>query len=85
MMGVILAIAAFAVVTSVIATIGNLARARDRHPDFKFDYGCDLRSAGPRVIRFMRHTFVMRVFGFQAVVLWALLAVLVVYRLLIGA
>jgi hypothetical protein len=84
MMGVILAIAAFAVVTSVIATIGNLARARNHHPDLKYDYGCDRRSAGPRVIRFIHHTLVARIFVFQAVILWALLAVLVVYRLLIG-
>jgi hypothetical protein len=80
MIGAILTTAAFAFLASTLTTIGNFAIARD-FPHYQNNQG-DMVFYSPLAIRFMQYRITTNIFYYQSLVLWALLVVLVAYKLL---
>jgi hypothetical protein len=80
MIGAILTTAAFAFLASTLTTIGNFAIARD-FPHYQNDQD-DMVFYSPLAIRFMHYRITTNIFYYQSLVLWALLVVLVAYKLL---
>ena len=89
MIGAIVMTGVFAVLCSGLATIGNLAIARD-FPDVKLEADADVDVYSdplfdPAVaLRYERYRLTANLFYHQARVLWAVLILLVGYKFLIG-
>jgi len=81
MIGVILTTAVFAFLCSMLATIGNVAIARD-FPDFEMDPDADFLLDAELGMRFMQYRLTTNLFYHQSLVLWALSAILLAYKLL---
>ena len=87
MIGAIVTTAAFALLCSILATVGNLAIARD-FPDFKHETDADA-FADPLcdpvlAVRHAQYRVMTNLFYHQSRVLWALLVLLVGYKFLFG-
>jgi len=86
MIGAILVTALFALTSSVAATIGNFAMARD-FPDVRPDNDWEILSDplfDPTIAsRYSRYKLTTNLFYYQSLVLWALLAVMAAYKLMI--
>jgi hypothetical protein len=80
MIGAILTTAAFAFLASTLATIGNFAIARD-FPHYQNNQD-EMVFYSPSAIRFMQYRITTNIFYYQSLGLWALLVVLVAYKLL---
>ena len=80
MTGAILMTAAFAFLSSAIATIGNFAIARD-FPDFELDPDSDFLLDSALGMRFMQYRLTTNLFYHQSLVLWGLLVVLLAGKL----
>ena len=80
MIGAILTTAAFAFLASTLATIGNFAIARD-FPHYQSDQG-EMIFYSPLAIRFMQYRITTNLFYYQSLILWALLVVLVAFKVL---
>jgi hypothetical protein len=80
MIGAILTTAVLALVASALATIGNLAIARDfpKEPDQRSDLLLDSQ----RILRFRQYRIMTNLFYHQALVLWSVLGLLLAYKLL---
>jgi hypothetical protein len=87
MIGAIVMTGVFALLCSGLATIGNLAIARD-FPDVKLENDADVCSDplfDPAVaLRYERYRLTVNLFYHQARALWAVLILLVGYKFLIG-
>ena len=81
MIGAILTTAVFAFLCSTLATIGNFAIARD-FPDFEMDPDADFLLDAELGMRFMQYRLTTNLFYHQSLVLWALSAILLAYKLL---
>ena len=87
MIGAIVMTGVFAMLCSGLATIGNLAIARD-FPDVKLENDADVYSDPlfdrAVALRYERYRLTTNLFYHQALALWAVLILLVGYKLLIG-
>jgi hypothetical protein len=83
MIGAILLTAAFAFLSSTIATIGNFAISRD-FSDYEWDQDSDILLDSAIRVRFVQYRMAANIFYRQALVLWSLLAILLAYKLLFG-
>jgi hypothetical protein len=87
MIGAIVTTGVFALLCSGLATIGNLAIARD-FPDVRLENDTDVYSDplfDPAVVlRYEQYRLTTNLFYHQARVLWAVLILLVGYKFLIG-
>jgi hypothetical protein len=81
MIGAILMTAAFAFLSSTIATIGNFAIARD-FSDYELDLDADILLDSAIRVRFVQYRLMTNIFYRQALVLWGLLGVLLAYKIL---
>ncbi|SEO70980.1 hypothetical protein SAMN02990966_02669 [Rhodospirillales bacterium URHD0017] len=81
MIGAILTTAVFAFLCSMLATIGNFVIARD-FPDFEMDPDADFLLDAELGMRFMQYRLTTNLFYHQSLVLWALSAILLGYKLL---
>jgi hypothetical protein len=81
MTGAILMTAAFAFLSSTIATIGNFAIARD-FSDFEWDQDSDILLDSAIRLRFVQYRMTTNIFYHQSLVLWTLLGILLVCKLL---
>ena len=86
MIGAILVTALFALTSSVVATIGNFAMTRD-FPDVRPENDWEILNDplfDPAIAsRYARYKLTTNLFYYQSLVLWALLAVLAAYKLII--
>ena len=80
MIGAIVTTAALAFLASTLTTIGNFAIARD-FPHYQNDQD-DMVFYSPLAIRFMQYRITTNIFYYQSLCLWALLVVLVAFKLL---
>jgi hypothetical protein len=83
MTGAILTTAVLALLCSILATVGNLAIARD-FPDFDPDHDSHFLLDSALVVRFMQYRLTTNLFYHQSLVLWAALVVLLGCKLLLG-
>lgn len=88
MTGAILTTAVFALLCSVLATIGNFAITRD-FPDLKPEKDADVFSDplfDPTLaLRYAQYRLMANLFYQQSRVLWVLLVLLVGYKILLGS
>ena len=86
MIGAILVTALFALTSSIVATIGNFAMARD-FPDVRPEHDWEILNDplfDPAIAsRYARYKLTTNLFYYQSLVLWALLAVMAAYKLII--
>jgi hypothetical protein len=86
MIGAILVTALFALTSSIVATIGNFAMARD-FPDVRPEHDWEILNDplfDPAIAsRYARYKLTTNLFYYQSLVLWALLAVMAAYKLMI--
>ena len=83
MIGAILTTAAFALLSSMMAAIGNFAISRD-FPDYKVEQKLDTLLMSPSVSRFLQYRMMANIFYHQALVLWSLLGLLLACEALSG-
>jgi hypothetical protein len=81
MTGAILMTAAFAFLSSTIATIGNFAISRD-FSDYEWDQDADILLDSAIRVRFVQYRMTTNIFYRQSLVLWTLLGILLVCKLL---
>ena len=81
MTGAILMTAAFAFLSSTIATIGNFAISRD-FSDYEWDQDSDILLDSAIRDRFVQYRMAANIFYRQSLVLWTLLGILLVCKLL---
>lgn len=86
MIGAILVTALFALTSSIAATIGNFAMARD-FPDVRPEKDWEVLNDplfDPTIAaRYTRYKLTTNLFYYQSLILWALLAVMAVCKLMI--
>ena len=86
MIGAIMVTALFALTSSIVATIGNFAMARD-FPDVRPEHDWEILNDplfDPAIAsRYARYKLTTNLFYYQSLVLWALLAVMAAYKLMI--
>lgn len=80
MIGAILLTAGLAILASAMATIGNFAMSRD-FPNFEKDQKRDVLLDSAIIVRFMQYKTAAGIFHRQALVLWGLLGVLLIFEL----
>ena len=87
MTGAIWAVAVLAFLSSTVATIGNLAMARD-FPDLTKSEASNVMSDflldASVALRYMQYRMMTNIFYIQSLVLWAALALLVAYKFLLS-
>lgn len=87
MTGAIWAVAVLAFLSSTVATIGNLAMARD-FPDLTKAEATDVLSDflldSAVALRYMQYRMMTNMFYIQSLVLWAALGLLVAYKFLLS-
>jgi hypothetical protein len=81
MIGAILTTAAFAILASTLATIGNFAIARD-FPHYDAGRQAETVYFSPVAARFMQYRLTTNIFYYQSLVLWGLVVVLTACKLL---
>lgn len=87
MTGAIWAVAVLAFLSSTVATIGNLAMARD-FPDLTKSEASNVMSDflldSSVALRYMQYRLMTNIFYIQSLVLWAALGLLVAYKFLLS-
>ncbi len=81
LIGAIVTIVALAVISSSLATIGNLAIARE-FPQGTLDFSRDILPDSPAFVRFVQYRLLANLFYRQALALWALATLLLAYKAL---